>query len=403
MDKKITVLFVETGNYGGGSFESLYQNIANLDRERFKPIVFYLNRTPYVKKMRALGVKVYLVGDILYNNVIPNVFKRILVALNWAIGSVYPKLTIFYEWAVHVGPILKLRRIVRQHNVDVIQLNNTIVRHFFCIVGLKDMGIPIISYLRSFIIKGVNPFMAAFSNHHVTCYVAYSEGVREFWEKVGVDKHKTRIIYNGIEITDIEPLDVWNRIGAECRGGPLVGCVGGIKVNRTYDFMIKSFVHILREEPDAFLVIVGRWMDRGLGEKLQKLAGDLGISESVLFHGPDREAIRIIAGLDVLTIPYRVEPYGRILLEAWIAETPVVATRVGHIDKIITHEKDGLLVNHGDTKAMSQAVLRIWRDKCFSKLLTQEGKKTVEKRFAIRTCTEKLENLYRQIASGKRS
>jgi len=275
------------------------------------------------------------------------------------------------------------------------------VRHFFCVVGLKDMGVPIVSYLRSFIIRGANSFMAAYSNRHVSRYVAYSEGVREFWEKVGVDTQNTEVIYNGIEITDIKPLDVWKRIGIERRCGPMVGCVGAIKKNRTYDFMIKSFVHILKEEPDAFLLIVGKWMDRGLGEKLERMILNLGIKESVLLHGPDPEAIRMIAGLDVLTIPYRVEPYGRVLLEAWLGKTPVVATRVGHIDKIISHNKDGLLVDHGDEKAMSQAVLRIWRDKEFSQSLTQEGRKTLEARFSIRACTAKLESLYYEMAYGK--
>ena len=158
--------------------------------------------------------------------------------------------------------------------------------------------------------------------------------------------------------------------------------------------MIKSFVHILREEPEAFLIIVGRWLDRGLGEKLEQLVRDLGIESSVKFHGGDPKGKEIIAGLDILTIPYRIEPYGRILLEAWLAETPVIATRVGRIDEIITHNKDGVLVKHGDEEDMAQAVLKVWRDKTFAENLVMEGRRTVEKRFSIYRCTKDLEEVY---------
>jgi len=397
MARRITVLFIETGNHGGGSFESLYQNISCLNQERFMPIVVYLNRTHQFEKMKSLGVEVYLVRDILYNNQLPNFVKKLLVGINWALGSLFPRLTLLYEYLIHLLPIITLRRLVRKKSVDLIHLNNNMVRHFFCIVGLKDLGIPIISYLRSFIIKGANPFMAEYSNKHVSCYVSYSEGVKEFWGKVGVDTGNVKVIPNGIKIANIEPIDVWDRCGIKPRKGPLIGCVGAVKVNRTYDYMIKSFVHVLAEEPEAFLVIVGRWMDPGLGEKLLRLAYELGIDKSVKLHGHDDKAAQIIAGLDMLTIPYRVEPYGRILMEAWLAKTPVIATRVGKIEQIITNGNDGLLVEHGDELAMSEAVLKIWRDKALRDHLTREGYSTVKNRFSIEKCTRELEKLYEEL------
>ena len=123
MQKKITVLIVETGNHGGGSFESVYQNMRYLDKDRFKPILFYLNATPYVQKMRNLGVEVHVVGDTLYNNRIPDNLKRIIVGINWGLGRIAPKLTPAYEWFIHLRTILALRRIVRSRNVTIIHLN----------------------------------------------------------------------------------------------------------------------------------------------------------------------------------------------------------------------------------------------------------------------------------------
>jgi len=92
-----------------------------------------------------------------------------------------------------------------------------------------------------------------------------------------------------------------------------------------------------------------------------------------------------------------VEPFGRVLLEAWLAKTPVVATSVGRISKIITNNRDAMLVEHGDEQAMCNAVIKLFRDKKFSSDLAIEGRKTVETRFSIKRCTEKLEGIYKEL------
>lgn len=401
--KKRTILFVETGNHGGGSFESLYLNILNLDRQRFEPIVFYLNETRYVEMLKAIGVEVHVVKDLLYNNVIPENLKRALVGINWTLGAVCPPLTALYEWLIHLRPIMAMRRLAAERGVDLIHLNNNMVRNYFCVVGLKGLGIPIVSYLRSFIVRGANPYMASYSNRNVACYIAYSEGVRDYWGKVGLETRKVSVVPNGIQMMEVEPANVWQKMGLKERKGPLIGCVGAVKVNRTYDFMIRSFARILQEEPEAFLVIVGKWMEKAVVQQLQALIADLGIGDSVRLHGFEPQAIRIIGGLDVLTIPYRVEPYGRILLEAWLARTPVVATRVGRIEEIIGSDRNGLLVSHGDETGMKDAVLRLWRDKALRQSMAEAGRRTVEERFSIQTCTRKLEDVYDRVLSDRRA
>ncbi len=397
MSKKITILFVETGYIGGGSFESLYQIIRNIDRDCFEPLVLYLNHTPYVGKMHDLNVKVFLARDFLYSSIVPPVVVRTAVRMGKVIGKFFPWLIPFYERIIHFKTIEHIRNIVKDKNVDLVVLNNTIRRHFFCIVGLNDIPVPIISYLRSFITNGMTRFVAEYGNNRVAQYVAYSDGVKDCWIRTGVDPSKVQVIHNGIEIADIEPLDVWKRMGVERRDGLLIGCVGAIKHNRGLDFLIRSFAHVLKEEPNAFLVIVGSQHYNELVKELKMMTLELGIANSVRFHGKDPEAKRMIAGMDVLSLPYRVEPFGRVLLEAWLTGTPVVASRVGNIDQIITHGKDGLLVEYGDENAMSQAIIELWQDKELRASVASEGRKTVEKRFSIGECTTKVEALCKSL------
>ncbi len=44
----INILYLETGVTGGGSFESLYEQVRELDREKFAPVVVFLNESKYL-------------------------------------------------------------------------------------------------------------------------------------------------------------------------------------------------------------------------------------------------------------------------------------------------------------------------------------------------------------------
>ena len=61
------ILFLESGTSGGGSFESLYQHLRVIDRERWCPVAVYLNETRFVDSVRKLGIAVYVLTDWMYS------------------------------------------------------------------------------------------------------------------------------------------------------------------------------------------------------------------------------------------------------------------------------------------------------------------------------------------------
>jgi glycosyltransferase involved in cell wall biosynthesis len=397
------VLFVETGITGGGSFESLYQLISNLDKRKFNPIVIYLNSTPYIEKMEKMGIEVLLKKDILYSGFLPSLVIKIIVHSNWIFGKYWPRIVLLYERVFHSGTIFFIKKMIRSKKIGLVVLNNDIMRHFFCVVGLNNIDIPVISYLRSFGTKGITPFIAKYANRKISRYIAYSSGVKEWWGKEDLDTSKIEVIYNGIKIESIKSLDLRSRYNIDVGRAPIIGCVGAIRNDRGYSFMIRSFKLLLKEEPNAFLVIVGNKHYEQLANDLEKLTINLGIEKSVLMPGSDHEAKRVISGLDIFCLPYRIEPFGRVLLEAWLAATPVIATRIGKIEEIITDGKDGLLVNYGDEEAMSRALTRVWRNKAIREMLIHEGRHTVEERFSIEECTRKIEDVFEKVINDYKS
>ena len=68
-----------------------------------------------------------------------------------------------------------------------------------------------------------------------------------------------------------------------------------------------------------------------------------------------------------------------LLVEACACGAPVVATRVGGLSDLLSHEVNGLLVASDDDRAMAQAVLRLLRDPELTARLSVAGRLVADK------------------------
>jgi glycosyltransferase involved in cell wall biosynthesis len=77
----------------------------------------------------------------------------------------------------------------------------------------------------------------------------------------------------------------------------------------------------------------------------------------VAFPGWTDDARAVLAGLDLLVVPSRAEPgTTRVILEAYAAGVPVVATRSGGIPEILAGGETGFLTSPGDPAALARSI-----------------------------------------------
>jgi L-malate glycosyltransferase len=121
------------------------------------------------------------------------------------------------------------------------------------------------------------------------------------------------------------------------------------------DHLIKA-VHLLKEKGvNSFdLVIGGDGPDR---QKLEQLAANLGIAERCRFIGGlNREQVRDeMQKCDVFVLSSLHETFGVVVGEAMACGKPVISTRCGGPEFIVTGE-NGVLVNVGDAQALADAM-----------------------------------------------
>lgn len=139
--------------------------------------------------------------------------------------------------------------------------------------------------------------------------------------------------------------------------------VGFLNFNKGVDILLKAFSLVLKTKPDAKLVLVGGSFYRNAMKQenqLRSLAKDFGLDSHVEFAGikSPSEVAKYMRESALLVLPSRAESFGAVLVEALACGTPVVATRCGGPEDIITNEVGTLVEKDNDT-ALAQALEQI--------------------------------------------
>ncbi len=132
----------------------------------------------------------------------------------------------------------------------------------------------------------------------------------------------------------------------------IVGNVGRLHPDKDQATLLRGFALALARLPEqALLVIIGSGR---LEQDLTDLAVELGIAERVRFLGQVPKARLYFKAFDVFALSSDHEPFGMVLLEAMVANVPLVATACGGAPEIV--EDIGILFPLGDAERLAQGL-----------------------------------------------
>jgi glycosyltransferase involved in cell wall biosynthesis len=141
-------------------------------------------------------------------------------------------------------------------------------------------------------------------------------------------------------------------------------------------------------------VLVGAGPDRA---QLEALAAELGIADRVVFAGWSDEVRRLLPTFDLLVQPSRREGFGIALVEAMLAELPVVATDAGGMGEVVVNGVTGVTVRPEDPAAVAQAAGDLLADPDRRREMGRAGRRTALERFGAETMAGRFTALYGRI------
>ena len=145
---------------------------------------------------------------------------------------------------------------------------------------------------------------------------------------------------------------------------PVVFALGTLKPRKGFQHLMRAMTRVRDAEPDARLVIGGQG---GMRDELESLAAELGIADRTDLLGyVESETLNDwMNAADLMVLPSYSESFGVVQLEAMACGTPVVATKNGGSEEVITSDDYGLLVEGPESHdeladAVLEALDRDW-------------------------------------------
>ena len=162
---------------------------------------------------------------------------------------------------------------------------------------------------------------------------------------------------NGVDCSLFATTQPTNRPTTQPLNHLTILCVA--RIDRQKNQMM--IVEALAKHPEMTARLVGPVTQQDYRAELERRAVELGVADRVAFVGAlkpgSRELIGEYAKADVFVLPSRHEPFGIVVLEAWAAGLPVVASDVGGLGKLCAAHPDAALVfKCGDDASLGRAL-----------------------------------------------
>jgi len=162
--------------------------------------------------------------------------------------------------------------------------------------------------------------------------------------------------------------------------------------------LIQAFPWVLKEIPEARLIIAGDGARRAMYEKM---AGSF-LNDKIIFRGAvTSERPSLFASSQVFCYPAEIASFGITILESMAAGVPVVAHDNAGFRELIRSGENGVLVNTFQPQSLASGLVKVLKDNVFAQKLKEAGVKTAQK-YSWKNITQEVLSFYNQVYQDKK-
>lgn len=173
------------------------------------------------------------------------------------------------------------------------------------------------------------------------------------------------------------------------------GTIASFYETKGYSFLLEA-IDMLKQE-NSSLIKNYRWVFIGTGPGLQNIqdkAKELKIDKYIKFVDPKDDDWKYLKAFDVFVLPSVKEGLPYTILESGLAGVPVIASKVGGIPEILSHEATGYMTNPANALSLKEAMRRLAKDNELSAKLSKNNEENIRQNFSLEKMINKTEESY---------
>ncbi|MGE4490653.1 MAG: glycosyltransferase family 4 protein [Kiritimatiellales bacterium] len=178
-------------------------------------------------------------------------------------------------------------------------------------------------------------------------------------------------------------------------------CLSRIDLQKNQILLVKAFARFRKTHPDWKLVFIGSVAVEDYHRKLLEEIEQQNLQDATLiipgFKPDDPLLPSAYKAADLFVLPTANEPFGIVILEAWAAGTPVIATRVGGIPGFTTDEENILLSEDNDDVMLAQKMERLAGDSDLRNKLSTNGFAEVSAHYDWKSIATRVVRIYEKL------
>ena len=173
--------------------------------------------------------------------------------------------------------------------------------------------------------------------------------------------------------------------------------IGRLVFYKNLDVVIRALPRLLREVPDATLVVVG---DGPMREQWCALSRRIGVEGSVKFVGrvPHGEKVRLLSESAALLLPSLVEGFGIVILESFACCRPAVVANVMPLSDLVSNGNDGFTLPPFEDETWAHCLAELAKNPEEATTMGRRGRTKLQASYTIESVVNMLQEMY----SGRR-
>ncbi|NQU43257.1 glycosyltransferase family 4 protein [bacterium] len=227
-------------------------------------------------------------------------------------------------------------------------------------------------------------------------FVCVSQTVREALQPLlRLPQDRIRVLLNGLDLDPYETSADRSALRGELGlplDRPLIASVGRLTAIKDLDTLIRALQHLLQTQPRVLILIIGDGQER---PRLEQMARDLGVGESVRFLGARGDVPQLLQASDCMVLTSLMEGFGRVIVEAFAACAPVITTPAGGVTELVQHERNGLLIPFQSPEEVAWAVERTLTQTAETRRRVEQARRDV-RQYDLETWVRKTESIFEE-------